>query len=154
MFFFDGCMLKEGAVNNPLWNGKTMEPALNINKTDDNFEIELTAPGIVKKDFILTIEDGCLNITAEKESSEEENYENYTRSECSYNSFERSLHLPESVKEEEIKAKYSSGVLSFKFSKKGVSKKRPPKVIEVSQCFFKRFSIFKMPFNYGPNVSD
>jgi HSP20 family protein len=114
------------------WNGRTTAPALNIKETDDNFEIELAAPGFGKKDFNVTIEDGCLNITAEKEHSEEEKKDNYTRREFSYNSFERSLQLPESVKEEEIKAKYNDGILSFKLAKKEEAKKRPPKVIEVA----------------------
>ena len=98
----------------------------------DNFEIELSAPGFGKKDFNVTIEDGFLNITAEKENSEEERNDNYTRREFSYNSFERSLQLPESVKEEEIKAKYNDGILSFKLAKKEEAKKRPPKVIQVA----------------------
>lgn len=114
------------------WNGKRMEPALNIRETDDNFEIELAAPGFGKKDFNVTIDDGCLNISAEKSSKVEEKEENYTRREFSYNSFERSLKIPESVKEEEIKAKYKDGILSFKLTKKEEAKKRPPKVIEIA----------------------
>lgn len=130
--FFDNRFWNTGLMNNPFWNGKTMEPALNIKETDNDFAIELAAPGFGKKDFQITIEDGCLNISAEKEHSEEEKEENYTRREFSYNSFERSLQLPESVKEEEIKAKYNDGILSFKLAKKEEAKKRPPKVIEVS----------------------
>ena len=108
------------------------EPALNIKETDDHFDIELAAPGFSKKDFEVTIEDGCLNISAEKTHKEEEKEEDYTRREFSYNSFERSLQLPESVKEEEIKAKYTDGILSFKLAKKEEAKKQPKKVIEVS----------------------
>lgn len=114
------------------WNNKISEPALNIKETDDNFEIELAAPGFSKKDFEITIDDGSLNISAEKSTSEEEKEENYTRREFSYNAFERSLQLPESVKEEAIKAKYNDGILSFNLVKKEEAKKRPPKVIEVS----------------------
>jgi len=130
--FFDNRMWNKGTLSNPFWNGKTMEPALNVKETDDNFEIELAAPGFGKKDFEVTIDDGCLNISAEKESSEEEKDDNYTRREFSYNSFQRLLQLPESVKQEEIKAKYNDGILSFKLAKKEEAKKRPPKVIEVS----------------------
>jgi HSP20 family protein len=62
----------------------------------------------------------------------EEKEEDYTRREFSYNAFERSLLLPENVKEEEIKAKYNDGILSFKLAKKEVAVKPKPKVIEVS----------------------
>jgi HSP20 family protein len=129
--FFDERMWKSGLMNADFWNGKTVEPALNIKETDDHFEIELAAPGFSKKDFNITIEDGCLNIAAEKEHSREDTSENYTRREFNYTSFERSLQLPEFVKEEEIKAKYNDGILSFRLLKKEEMKKRPPKVIEV-----------------------
>ncbi|NJB70378.1 HSP20 family protein [Saonia flava] len=130
--FFDNRSWSRDLLPDRFWNGKTAEPALNIKETDDKFEIELAAPGFSKKDFNVTIDDGCLNISAEKSSSEEEKDENYTRREFSYNSFERSLQLPDSVKEEEIKARYNDGILSFNLAKKEEAKKRPPKVIEIA----------------------
>lgn len=130
--FFDNRFWNEGLLNDRFWNGRKGEPALNIKETDDNFEIELAAPGFAKKDFEVTIEDGCLNIKAEKSTSEEEKKEDYTRREFSYNSFERSLQLPENVKEEELKAKYNDGILSFKLVKKEPVKKLKPKKVEIS----------------------
>ncbi|WP_273565709.1 Hsp20/alpha crystallin family protein [Maribacter halichondriae] len=130
--FFDNRAWVRDMLPSRFWNGKTAEPALNVKENDNNFEIELAAPGFAKKDFEVTIEDGCLNITAEKEHSEEEKDDNYTRREFSYNSFERSLQLPESVKQEEIKAKYNDGILSFKLDKKEEAKKMPPKKIAIS----------------------
>jgi len=114
------------------WNGKAAEPALNIKENDDNFEIELAAPGFAKKDFEITIDDGCLNISAEKEQLDENNEENFTTREFSCSSFQRSLQLPESIKDEDIKAKYNDGILSFKLAKKEESKKLPPKKIEIA----------------------
>jgi len=114
------------------WNGKSGEPALNIKETDDNFEIELAAPGFAKKDFEVTIEDGCLNIKAEKEHSDEEKEEKFTRREFSYSSFQRSLQLPDTVKDEDIKAKYNDGILSFKLTKKEEAKKLAPKKVEIA----------------------
>lgn len=130
--FFDGRRWMQNRMPEAFWNGKSSEPALNIMESDDNFDIELAAPGFDKNDFNVTIEDGFLNISAEKTREKEESEENYTRKEFSYNSFERSLQLPESVKEEEIKAKYRDGILSFKLAKKEEAKKRPPKVIEIN----------------------
>ncbi|PWL40416.1 heat-shock protein [Flagellimonas aquimarina] len=130
--FFDNRFWGDDFTKGRFWNGKTVEPALNIKETDDTFEIELAAPGFAKKDFEVTIEDGCINISAEKSSSEEEKEENYTRREFSYDSFNRSLQLPESVKEEEIKAHYEDGILSFNLAKKEEAKKQKPKVIQVT----------------------
>jgi HSP20 family protein len=130
--FFDNGEWARNLLPDNFWNGKRAEPALNIKENDDNFEIELAAPGFAKKDFELTIDDGCLNISAEKETSEEETDENYTRREFSYNSFQRSLELPESVKQEEIKAKYNDGILSFKLVKKEEAKQKPARTIQIS----------------------
>ncbi|KGL64284.1 Hsp20/alpha crystallin family protein [Polaribacter sp. Hel1_85] len=125
--FFD----KDDFFGNNVWNKKLDEPALNIKETDEAFEVELAAPGFAKKDFEVTIDDGCLNISAESSNSKEEKEENYTRKEFSYNSFEKKLHLPDSVKEEDVKAKYKDGVLSFNLVKKEESKNHKPKKIEV-----------------------
>ena len=130
--FFDNRAWARDLLPDRFWNGKRAEPALNIKETEDNFEIELAAPGFAKKDFEVTIDDGCLNISAEKEHSQEEEEDNYTRKEFSYHSFERSLQLPESVKQEAIKAKYNDGILSFNLAKKEEAKKQPPKKIAIS----------------------
>tara|TARA_R110000765_G_scaffold45159_2_gene93340 strand:- start:355 stop:819 length:465 start_codon:yes stop_codon:yes gene_type:complete len=130
--FFENRGWVRNMVSENFWNGKRSEPALNIKETDDKFEIELAAPGFGKKDFEVTIEDGCLNIKAEKSSSEEETDDNYTRREFSYNAFERSLQLPDSVKQEAIKAKYNDGILSFNLVKKEEAKKLPPKKVQIA----------------------
>ncbi|SNR69547.1 heat shock protein Hsp20 [Lutibacter agarilyticus] len=118
--------------NDKLWLKKMNEPALNIKETKDEFEIELAAPGYNKKDFEVTIDDGCLNISAKKEETKEKKGENYTRKEFSATSFERSLQLPDSIADEKIKAKYDNGILRFSLAKKEEAKKQKPKVIEIS----------------------
>ncbi|MEJ1222879.1 Hsp20/alpha crystallin family protein [Sediminicola sp. 1XM1-17] len=130
--FFDNRLMGRNVFDLDFWNGKRGEPALNIKETEDHFEIELAAPGFSKKDFEVTIDDGCLNIAAEKEISKEEKEKDYTRREFSYNSFERSLQLPDSVKEEAIKAQYKDGILSFNLAKKEEAKKKPPKTIQIA----------------------
>ncbi len=130
--FFDNRGWTRNMLPDTFWNGRRSEPALNIKETDDNFEIELAAPGFAKKDFEVTIEDGCLNIKAEKQASEEEIEDNYTRKEFSYNAFERSLQLPDSVKQEAIEAKYNDGILSFNLMKKEEAKKIPPKKVKIT----------------------
>lgn len=130
--FFDNRGWARNMMPDNFWNGKRSEPALNIKETDANFEIELAAPGFAKKDFEVTIEDGCLNIKAEKQTSEEKTEDNYTRKEFSYNAFERSLQLPESIKQEAIKAKYNDGILSFNLAKKEEAKKLPPKKVQIA----------------------
>ncbi|MGB5236215.1 MAG: Hsp20/alpha crystallin family protein [Flavobacteriaceae bacterium] len=130
--FFDNRFWNRGMFDDDFWNGRKGEPALNIKETEDHFEIELAAPGFEKKDFEVTIENGYLNISAEKSMKEEEKEEEYTRREFSYKSFERSLLLPENVIQEDIKARYKEGILSFNLIKKEVAKKQLPKKVEIS----------------------
>ena len=118
--------------NDRFWLKRMNEPALNIKEKKDEFEIELAAPGYNKKDFEVTIDNGCLNISAKKEMSKEEKDENYTRKEFSYASFEKSLQLPDNIVSEKIKAKYDNGILKFNLSKKAEAKKQKNKLIEIS----------------------
>jgi len=125
--FFDN----DDFFENRLWKKKMDEPALNVKETDEAFEVELAAPGFAKKDFEVTIDDDFLNISAQKSDSTEEKDENYTRKEFSYNSFEKRLQLPDSVKDEGIKARYKDGILSFNLMKKEEVKDKEPKLIEI-----------------------
>ncbi|MGV8945614.1 MAG: Hsp20/alpha crystallin family protein [Lutibacter sp.] len=122
----------ENLLNDRLWLKKMNEPALNIKEKKNEFEIELSAPGFDKKDFEINIADGYLNIMAKKEERKEEKDENYTRKEFSYNSFEKSLQLPDSIVDEKIKAKYENGILKFNLIKKTETIKQKPKTIEIS----------------------
>ena len=131
-FFDNDDFLSNRLFNNELWNTQLNEPALNIKETDEAFEVELAAPGFSKKDFEVTIAEGCLNISAENSHSEEEKEDNYTRKEFSYNSFEKKLQLPDSIKEEDVKAKYKDGVLRFNLIKKEAAKHQKPKKIEIA----------------------
>jgi len=126
--FFDS----DDFFNNGFLSKDLNEPALNVKETDKNFEVELAAPGFSKKDFEVTIDDGCLNISAESSNSKEEKEDNYTRQEFSYNSFEKRLQLPDSVKEEDVKATYKDGVLSFNLIKKEEAKLKKPRTVEIS----------------------
>lgn len=130
--FFENRLWNRRFFNDTFWNRKATEPALNIKETNGFFDIELSAPGFTKEDFKITVEDGYLNIAAEKTVTEEEREEEYSRKEFMYKSFERGLTLPENVKEEEIKAKYTNGILSFKLKKVELPEKKKPKIIEIS----------------------
>lgn len=130
--FFEDQLWENNGLNNRFWNRKNVLPAMNIKETENAYEIELAAPGFTKKDFNITMENGCLNIAAEKSASQEKKEETFTRKEFSYNAFQRSFQLPESVKDEDVKATYNDGILRFNLAKKEEAKKQKPKVIEVS----------------------
>lgn len=88
-------------------------PAVNVRETESHYHLEVAAPGLQKEDFKVAVDNGILTVSAEKRKSAEDKTDHYTRREFRYASFQRSFHLPEGVKEEDIKASYANGVLTL-----------------------------------------
>jgi HSP20 family protein len=111
---------------------KRMEnvPAVNVVETEKEFEVEMAAPGLDKKDFNITVENGILSITCEKETENQEDKKNYMRKEYNYTGFSRSFTLPENIKTEKVDARYENGILKLVLPK-AVEAKVKPKAIEV-----------------------
>jgi len=107
-------------------------PAANVIENEKEFQIDLAAPGLDKKDFQIEISNGILHIAAEKKEEKKEEKGNYMRREFSYSSFERSFQLPDSVKADDIKSKYGDGILHVTLPKKETAKNAPKKVIPVA----------------------
>ena len=107
--FFDSDWLKK-------WESHF--PAVNVSENEKSYMIELAAPGFHKDDFKIKVDDDILTISAESkaEQSDEKNKE-YTRREYSYNSFTRSFHLPDNVKDDSISANYKDGMLLLELPK-------------------------------------
>lgn len=107
-------------------------PSINIRENGKDFKIDMAAPGLEKKDFKVEVDDGILTISAEKKEETKEEKEHFTRREFSYNSFSRSLRLPENCLPEKIDARYENGVLHLAIPKKEISVSKPAKQIKVS----------------------
>jgi HSP20 family protein len=107
-------------------------PATNISETDNDYRVEIAAPGLKKDDFKVTVDNDMLNISAEKEEKKEEKDKNYTRKEYSYNSFSRSFYLPDTVMSDKLDAHYEDGVLRIMLPKKAEAKKALAKEVKVS----------------------
>lgn len=101
-------------------------PAINVVDNENNFEIEVAAPGIKKDDFSVEVDNGILTINGKAEEEKEEKKKNYTRKEFSSKSFSRSFTLPENVNEDDVEAKYENGLLKLvlKKTEKGAKKKK------------------------------
>lgn len=123
---------------NRLFNGGEEDfdfaPAMNVKEQDKDIMVEMAAPGLAKDDFEITIDDGILTVSAKKEEKKEEEKEGYLRKEFSYNSFSRSVRLPENIDEEkDVQATYKDGVLKMTLHKKeGMEQSKKPKSIKVN----------------------
>jgi len=112
--------------------GSTM-PAVNVQETNDDYMIEVAAPGMKRDDFKIEVDNNVLTVSSQREDSHEEKDGNYTRREFSYQSFQRSFTLPQNgVKSEEINAKYLDGILRITVPKAEDAKKKPAKQITVA----------------------
>lgn len=106
-------------------------PSVNVKESGKDFEIEVAAPGLTKKDFNITIENGVLTISSEKKEEKEEKEKDFTRREFSYSSFSRAFTLPDNVNEDDVKASYEDGILRLNISKKNITVAKAKKAIEV-----------------------
>jgi HSP20 family protein len=106
-------------IENDLFAGRLgiNVPTANIIETQKEFMIELAAPGLERKDFIVEVENNLLKISAEKDEEVKEEDEEYSRREYSYNAFSRIFNLPDNVKEGDIDAKYENGILKISIPK-------------------------------------
>ncbi|HLS29815.1 MAG TPA: Hsp20/alpha crystallin family protein [Flavobacteriaceae bacterium] len=112
--------------------GKSV-PAVNVKETDDNFVVEVAAPGMKKEDFSIELDNKMLTVSSEiKEEHVSENEdEQFTRKEFSYASFSRSFTLPESVDNSKISADYADGVLKIDLPKREEAKTEAKRKIEI-----------------------
>lgn len=111
----------------------TTIPAVNIKETPDNYEVEVAAPGMNKKDFKVLLEGNTLTISSEMATQNEQTEEvRYSTREFSYQSFSRTFTLQKDVVDtEKIQAKYEDGVLQLLIPKKEIAKQKQPKQIEI-----------------------
>ena len=112
----------------------TTVPAVNIKETAENYEVEVAAPGMTKKDFKVEFDGNNLIISSERSHQKEEREdERYSRKEFSYQSFQRSFNLQKDVVDiEKIQAKYENGLLHLLIPKKEEAKQKPPRLIQIS----------------------
>lgn len=109
-------------------------PALNVKETENDFQIEVAAPGMKKGDFKINYDNGRLTISSEQEAEHEEKEgEQFVRKEFSYQSFQRSFNISEEVVDtDKIEAKYKDGILHVMLPKREEVKPKPAKEIKIS----------------------
>lgn len=133
--FFDRLFnneLMDWNMNNYSGTNSTL-PAVNVKETDDEYVLEVAAPGMTKKDFKINFQNNVLTISSEKQEEKNENENNYSRREFSYQSFQRSFTVPhQDVDSDKINAAYSEGILIVKLPKREEVKPKPAKEIKIS----------------------
>ena len=113
-------------------NTNTTVPAVNIHENDQEFTIEVAAPGMKKDDFSINLENNQLSVSSETKTETKSKDENYSRKEFSYQSFHRSFRLPiDLIDGDKISAKYNEGILFVHLPKREEAKPKPSRVISI-----------------------
>lgn len=124
----------------PVFDDKAMQKAqrklygrhaANMMKTDvqeheDHYEVDIDLPGFKKDELSLELKDGYLVISAAKGLDKDEKDKRngkFVRRERYAGSLSRSFYVGESVKQEDIHARYESGVLKLSIPK--MEEKKP-----------------------------
>ncbi|HWJ29637.1 MAG TPA: Hsp20/alpha crystallin family protein [Flavisolibacter sp.] len=103
---------------------------VNVREMENQFEIDVIAPGLKKEDFNLNIEGNVLSISYEhKEQNNDQNDKQaWSRNEFTLRSFTRSFTLDDTVDLNNIQAKYDNGILRLSLPKTEKAKKLYSKI--------------------------
>jgi HSP20 family protein len=111
-----------GITRHDAANGKNSFVPVNITENENQYQLEVVAPGFEKADFSITLDQQLLTIAADKQSNTEEKSDKNIRKEYSFKSFKRSFTVNEKIDAENIDAKYVNGVLILSLPKKQIEK--------------------------------
>lgn len=104
-------------------------PHVNILETDNDYKIELAAPGLNKEDFKIELKKDQLSVWAERKAAQTDEQRNYSRKEFEYLSFARSFVLPEGIDADKIGAEYINGILNITIAKKEPAKNEHKEIV-------------------------
>lgn len=90
---------------------------VNIEETDQAFELSLFAPALAKERIQLSVKDDTLKVKYEAAEQEQNTGDHYRRREYSNGSFERTFLLNGKVLTEQISAAYADGILKITLPK-------------------------------------
>lgn len=99
-------------------------PPVDILESKDGYLIRAELPGMKKEDFNLKVNDGTLTLSGERKAEPLTDGVAYHRAERVHGKFSRSFYLPQSVKQDDIKANYRDGILEVHVPKAEEAKPR------------------------------
>lgn len=99
-------------IANTEYFGKNV-PAVNIDESDDRYQISAEMPGFDKDDIEVKIQDGVLAIKAEHKEEIKREEQGNVLNERRYESFYRSFNFGNNVAVNDMTAKYDKGILKL-----------------------------------------
>ena len=106
---------------NPVYTGNEKNlMKTDVKETEGSYEVAIDLPGFKKEDVNASLENGYLTVSAVRNENKDEKDENgtYIRRERYCGSCTRRFFVGDSVKEEDIRAKFEDGILKLSVAKK------------------------------------
>ena len=96
------------------------EMKTDVRETDSGYEVDIHLPGFKKDEIDVQLDNGYLSISAAKglDKEEKDKEGKYIRKERYAGSMSRSFYVGDAITEDDIKAKYESGILRLSIPKK------------------------------------
>lgn len=125
LFNFVDRFFSDLATENAEATDHSWVPAMDILETEAAFIATADLPGLTKDDIDISLEDGVLSVSGERNLEvTEENSKGFRRIERARGSFRRSFTLPQGVDIEKVEATFTDGVLSLTLPKAEIVKAR------------------------------
>ena len=103
-------------------------PSVDISETDQEYLIRASLPAVKKEDVNVTVEDGMLTVSGERQQQQQQKDEKFHKIENFYGSFARTFSLPEGTDPSAIRAESKDGVLTIHVPKARADTKKPTTV--------------------------
>ena len=119
-FFGDPFEMMVPQSRNPLY-GKHAKNLMktDVRETENSFEVDMDLPGFKKDEVNLELKDGYLTVSADKalDKDKKDNEGRYIRQERWSGSCSRSFYVGDTVKPEDVHAKFENGILQIALPK-------------------------------------
>ena len=109
------------------------EMKTDVRETDSGYEVDIDLPGFKKDEINIQLDNGYLSISAAKglDKDEQDKEGKYIRKERYAGSMIRSFYVGNAITQDDIKAKYESGILRLSVPKKAAEEIESAKRIAI-----------------------
>ena len=109
------------------------EMKTDVRETDSGYEVYIDLPGFKKDEINIQLDNGYLSISAAKglDKDEQDKEGKYIRKERYAGSMSRSFYVGNAITQDDIKAKYESGILRLSVPKKAAEEIESAKRIAI-----------------------
>ena len=92
-------------------------PKMDVADLPDKIEVKAELPGMDEEKIDLSLEDGVLTLSGQRQEEISEENKNYYLKETSNGAFKRSVRLPKNIDESKIDAVFKNGILTITIPK-------------------------------------